>query len=415
MQPPPCPTPLSRPVLRALGLLALAGLALMPAIPAGAELNTAPPNAQGQVPAFPGQTRAPEITTPLPIRAELVVAGLEHPWGMALLPDGGWLITERPGRLRLLREGRLSAPIGGVPAVDARRQGGLLDVIADPDFARSRRIWFSFAEPRGGGRTSTSVATARLAPDATALEDLRVIFRQEPPWPSTLHYGSRLVLDGRGGLFVTTGERGLPQPRQLAQDLDTHLGKVLRIDPLTGAGLPGNPFFRGGGRPEIWSWGHRNIQSAALDGRGRLWTVEHGPQGGDELNLPRAGANHGWPLVTYGEDYDGTPIGQGVTAREGIAQPVYYWDPVIAPSGMAVYEGAMFPEMQGDLLIGGLKARSVVRLHLKGDRVAGEQHLVPGLGRIRDVAVAPDGAVMVLTDAPNGGLFRLSRGGRATN
>lgn len=387
----------------------LALLAALPAAPVLAELNQTPPNATNQRPAFPGQTRAAEIPGRLHMQRQTVITGLVHPWGMAQLPDGGLLITERPGRMRLLRDGHLSAPIRGLPAVSNRRQGGLLDVITAPDFARTRRLWFSFAEPGANGTTATAVATAILAQDDSTLEAVRVIFRQEPAWDSTLHYGSRLVLDRQGMLFVTTGERSLPKPRQLAQDVGTHLGKVLRIDPLTGKGAPGNPFAQGGGRPEIWSWGHRNIQAAALDGTGRLWTAEHGPRGGDELNLPQAGRNYGWPLITYGEDYSGRRIGKGLTQMPGMEQPVYYWDPVIAPSGMVFYDGPMFPELQGDALIGGLQAQALVRLRVDGDRVTGEQHLVPGIGRIRDVGVAPDGAILILLDARNGALIRLSR------
>lgn len=376
--------------------------------PALAELNDRPPNASGQSPAFPGQTRAPEIREQIPISRIPLIRGLSDPWGMALLPDGGLLITERTGTLRLYRDGQLSQPIQGMPDVDARGQGGLLDVAVAPDFASTRQVWFSFSEPRGNGRNATAVGTGRLSADGTALEEMRVIFRQEPAWASTLHFGSRLVFDRQGQLFVTTGERSRPEPRQLAQDLGTHLGKVLRIDPATGAAAPGNPFTEGQARPEIWSWGHRNIQAAALDAQGRLWTVEHGPQGGDELNLPQAGRNYGWPVITYGQDYSGGPIGQGITRREGMEQPVYYWDPVIAPSGMVFYRGAMFPELEGDALIGGLQAGAVVRLRIEGDRVTGEQRLLEGIGRVRDIELAPDGALLILTDG--GELIRLARG-----
>lgn len=381
----------------------LAGLTAAPAL---AELNQRPPNATGQQPAFPGQTRAPELTDGVTLRAQAVVSNLDHPWGLALLPDGGWLITERPGRLRLLQGGTLSAPIRNLPKVDARGQGGLLDVAVAPDFAQSRQIWLSFSEPREQGKNATAVVSATLSADGTALENLRVIFRQQPAWASDKHFGARIVPDGQGGLFVTTGERSVPAARQLAQDVNTHLGKVLHIDARTGAGLPGNPFAQGGGQPEIWSWGHRNVQAAALDSQGRLWTVEHGAKGGDELNRPQAGRNYGWPVITYGEDYSGRPIGQGLTRAKGMEQPVYYWDPVIAPSGMVVYEGSLVPQMRGDILIGGLQAGAVVRLKLQGDRVVGEQHLAPGIGRTRAIAEAPDGALMVLTD--EGRLMRLA-------
>lgn len=386
---------------------AIALVAVLAATPALAQVNQAPPNAPNQKPAFENQTRAPELSDGVAVRQQVVIRGLDSPWGLALLPDGAWLITEKPGRMRLFADGALSEPLKGLPKVDARGQGGLLDVAVAPDFAQSRRVWFSYAEPREGGKNGTAVATGTLSADGTALEGVEVIFRQDPAWASDKHFGSRIVPDGRGGIFVTTGERSVIDARPLAQDVNTHLGKVLHIDGKTGAPLSGNPFAQGGGKPEIWSWGHRNIQSAALDGQGRLWTVEHGAKGGDELNRPEAGKNYGWPVITYGVEYSGKTIGKGLTQAEGMEQPVYYWDPVIAPSGMAIYDGAMFPEMRGDILIGGLKSASVVRLKLQGDRVAGEQHLAQGIGRVRDVAVAPDGALMVLTD--EGALVRLER------
>ncbi|ATQ54967.1 PQQ-dependent sugar dehydrogenase [Paracoccus yeei] len=386
---------------------AIALVAVLAATPALAQVNQAPPNAPNQKPAFENQTRAPELSDGVAVRQQVVIRGLDSPWGLALLPDGAWLITEKPGRMRLYADGALSEPLKGLPKVDARGQGGLLDVAVAPDFAQSRRVWFSYAEPREGGKNGTAVATGTLSADGTALEGVEVIFRQDPAWASDKHFGSRIVPDGRGGIFVTTGERSVIDARPLAQDVNTHLGKVLHIDGKTGAPLSGNPFAQGGGKPEIWSWGHRNIQSAALDGQGRLWTVEHGAKGGDELNRPEAGKNYGWPVITYGVEYSGKTIGKGLTQAEGMEQPVYYWDPVIAPSGMAIYDGAMFPEMRGDILIGGLKSASVVRLKLQGDRVAGEQHLAQGIGRVRDVAVAPDGALMVLTD--EGALVRLAR------
>lgn len=386
---------------------AIALVAVLAATPALAQVNQAPPNAPNQKPAFENQTRAPELSDGVAVRQQVVIRGLDSPWGLALLPDGAWLITEKPGRMRLFADGALSEPLKGLPKVDARGQGGLLDVAVAPDFAQSRRVWFSYAEPREGGKNGTAVATGTLSADGTALEGVEVIFRQDPAWASDKHFGSRIVPDGRGGIFVTTGERSVIDARPLAQDVNTHLGKVLHIDGKTGAPLSGNPFAQGGGKPEIWSWGHRNIQSAALDGQGRLWTVEHGAKGGDELNRPEAGKNYGWPVITYGVEYSGKTIGKGLTQAEGMEQPVYYWDPVIAPSGMAIYDGAMFPEMRGDILIGGLKSASVVRLKLQGDRVAGEQHLAQGIGRVRDVAVASDGALMVLTD--EGALVRLAR------
>lgn len=368
------------------------------------DFNDAPPNAPDQSPAFEGQTRAPVLEAE-PLARQVIASGLDSPWGMAELPSSDWLVTERPGRLRRITpSGAVSAPISGLPQVDSRRQGGLLDVVTGPDFATSRRIWISYAEPRGDGTTGTAVATGQLSADGTALTGTAVIFRQQPGWDSTLHYGSRLVFDRDGALFVTTGERSLPAPRQLAQDPATHLGKVLRIAPLGGPAM-GNPALPGA-VPELWSLGHRNIQGAALSPRGELWTVEHGPRGGDELNRPEAGRNYGWPVITYGLDYSGAPIGAGLTRAEGMEQPLYYWDPVIAPSGMVFYDGALFPGWRGSLLIGGLASKALVRLTLDGTRVTGEARYLQGMDRIRDVAVDRDGAVMILTDG--GQMMRLT-------
>ncbi|RQP05846.1 MAG: PQQ-dependent sugar dehydrogenase [Paracoccus sp. BP8] len=392
-------------------LAAAALLALAAGLPARADFNDTPPNAPDQSPAFDGQTRAPVIAGALRLSRTTLVEDLRHPWGMALLPDGALLLTERAGALRLYRDGQLSPPIQGLPEVDAQIQGGLLDVAVAADFASTRQVWLSFSEPRGERQSATAVATGRLSQDGSRLEEVRVIFRQEPAVESPLHFGSRLVFSADGYLFVTTGERAIPPEEPVAQDLQNHLGKVLRLDPATGEPAPGNPFSAPEAQPEIWSYGHRNIQAAALDPQDRLWTVEHGPMGGDELNRPEAGRNYGWPVISYGLTYDGGPIGAGLTAQDGMEQPVYYWDPVIAPSGMAFYDGPMFPEWQGDALIGGLRAEAVVRLKIEGDRVTGEQRLAAGLGRIRDIEVAPDGALLVLIDDDPGALIRLARRG----
>ena len=369
--------------------------------------NDAPPNAPDQRPAFAEQTRAPVIEDTLSLSREVVVQGLENPWGMDQLPSGGWLVTERPGRLRIVSpDGTLSDPVSGLPEVDARRQGGLLDVLVASDFADTRRVWWSYAEPRGDGTNGTSVATGILSEDGSTMEQTEVIFRQEPAWASTAHFGSRLVRGPDGALFVTLGERSLPEPRQLAQDVSTHIGKVVRIAPMGGA-AEGNPEIEGG-LPEIWSYGHRNVQAAALGPDGDLWAIEHGARGGDELNHVLPGRNYGWPVITYGEDYSGRPIGDGTTSTEGMEQPVYYWDPVIAPSGMAFYEGDLFPDWQGSILVGGLAGQALVRLELEDDRVTGEARYLQGQGRVRDVAVADDGAVMILTDSANGALLRLT-------
>ncbi|WP_103173103.1 PQQ-dependent sugar dehydrogenase [Paracoccus sp. SY] len=371
------------------------------------DFNAAPPNAPDQQPAFENQTRAPVLAGDVALNQTVIADGLDHPWGLAELPDGSWLVTERAGNLRLVgADGILSDPIGGLPELDTRDQGGLLDVTVADDFADTRRVWISFAQPREDGKTATAVATGTLSPDNSTLEGTEVIWQQQPAWDSTKHYGSVLIHDGQGGLFVTTGERSVPDARVYSQNVTTTLGKVVRIDPETGAPM-GDPGVAEA-LPEIWSWGHRNIQGAALDGQGRLWTIEHGPKGGDELNLPQAGRNYGWPRVTYGVEYSGDPVEEGVTQMEGTEQPVYYWDPVIAPGQMTFYDGEMFPDWQGDLLIGGMKSNDLVRLELDGDRVTGEARHLQGIGRVREVEVARDGALMLLTDEDNGRLIRVT-------
>nr|WP_319485640.1 PQQ-dependent sugar dehydrogenase [uncultured Cohaesibacter sp.] len=389
--------------LLAVGLIAGTSPAL------AQSFNAAPPNAERQQPAFAGQTRAPILADSITLERTVIARGLDHPWGMDQLPDGRWLVTERSGTLRIVgADGSKSRAIAGLPEVDARQQGGLLDVTIRDDFTSSRRVWWSYAEPRGNGTNATAVATGTLSSDEQRMENVEVIFQQQPAWRSANHFGSRLVFDKTGALFVTTGERYYEASRQLAQDLGTTLGKVVRITPMGGAAA-GNPELPGG-LPKIWSYGHRNIQSAALGPDGTLWTVEHGPKGGDELNHPQAGRNYGWPIIAYGENYSGTPVGEGLTAKDGMEQPVYYWDPVIAPSGMVFYDGAMFPEWQGDALIGGLASRALVRLKLDGEKVTGEARYLEGRSRIRDVDVdATDGSIIILTDAANGTLTRLTR------
>ena len=373
-------------------------------------VESEPANAPDQEPAFEGQTRAPQVTADVAFEVEKVAGGLEHPWSLAFLPDGAMLVTERPGRLRIVAaDGTLSEPVAGLPQVDARDQGGLLDVALDPSFPDNARIYWSYAEPRDGGN-GTAVARGRLVRDgAPRLEEVEVIWRMTPTLDSTKHFGSRLVFARDGALFVTTGERSILPGRRQAQQLDSAFGKVIRIQP-DGKVPEGNPLVgREGALPEIWSWGHRNIQSAALHPEsGALWTVEHGARGGDELNIAEAGKDYGWPTITYGIEYKGGPIGEGVTQKEGMEQPIYYWDPVIAPSGMAFYDGDRFPAWKGSLFVGALAGTALVRLTLDGDRVTGEERLLTDRGkRIRDVRVGPDGAVYVLTDEPAGELLRL--------
>lgn len=340
------------------------------------------------------------------LRVTSVAAGLEHPWGMAFLPDRTIVVTERPGRMRIVdMQGSVSAPLKGVPKVAAVGQGGLLDIAIAPDFVQSRWVYFSYAEARDGGN-GTSIARAKLGKDE--LTNLEVIFRQQPAVDSPGHFGSRLVFARDGSLFVTLGERQAKHFTIRAQDLETHFGKIVRIKP-TGGAAADNPFLTvPGAQPEIWSYGHRNVQGAALHPEtGELWTTEHGPKGGDELNRSQAGANYGWPLVTYGVAYSGDKIGVG-EQRVGIEPPVHYWVPSIATTGLAFYNGDRFPKWQGQLFAGGLYGM-VVRLQLVDNRVVHEERMLTELKqRIRDVRVGPDGLLYVLTDSPRGALLSVS-------
>ena len=371
-------------------------------------IETRPPNAADQTPAFPGQTRACGVRSNVAFDVQVLARGLEHPWAVEPLPDGSMLVTERPGRMRLVSAtGEVGEPIQGLPRVEARGQGGLLDVAPSPNFARDRTIFWSYAEPRDGGN-GTAVARGVLSADGRRVDQVRVIFRALPSYDNTAHFGSRLAFAPDGTLFITTGDRYDTPMRLHAQNPDNHLGKVLRILP-DGSALADNPDWQAAdARPEVYTLGHRNVQAAAVDPSGRLWIVEHGPRGGDELNLIEPGLNYGWPLVTYGEEYSGEPIADAVTQRPGFEQPVYYWDPVIAPSGAVWYTGSAFPEWQGSLFVGGLVAEALVRLELEGDRVTGEEHLLADRGqRIRDVRQGPDGALYVVTDETNGELWRV--------
>jgi glucose/arabinose dehydrogenase len=342
------------------------------------------------------------------VSVEKIAGPFEHPWSLAVLPDGAMLVTERPGRLRLVVDGvLLPKEVDGVPRVRASGQGGLLDVALDPDFTGNRLVYLAYSESGDGG-AGTAVARGRLARDGAAarLEDVEVIFRQVPKVGGSAHFGARLVFAPDGKLFIGLGER---QQRDRAQDLSTTLGKVVRIE-ADGTAPPDNPFVgRDGALPEIWSYGHRNIQAAALDpATGDLVTVEHGARGGDEVNRPEAGKNYGWPVITHGVDYSGEPIGIGRRAP-GMEQPVYQWTPSIAPSGMAFYTGAAFPEWNGDLFVGALRGELLVRLDVEDGRIVGEERMLEGaLGRIRDVRQAPDGSLLLLTDAGDGALWRLS-------
>jgi glucose/arabinose dehydrogenase len=355
------------------------------------------------------QAQAPRSPTPASVKGvvdvQIIAKGLEHPWSLAFLPDKRMLVTERPGRLRVVEpDGRVSEPLTGVPQVYASGQGGLLDVALSPTFDKDRLVYLSFAESGEGG-AATAVTHGRLG--ERGLENTQVIWRQQPKVSGSNHWGSRIVFRPDGTLFVTLGERF--NYSGSAQDLSTTLGKIVRINP-DGSAPRDNPFVnRGGARPEIWSYGHRNVQAAALHPEtGRLWTVEHGARGGDELNHPEAGKNYGWPVISYGTHYSFLKIGEG-TAKPGMEQPVYYWDPVIAPSGMVVYTGDLFAGWKDNILIGSLTPGLLVRLVMKDGKVAQEERYLGDLReRIRDVRQASDGSLYLLTDARNGQILRLT-------
>jgi aldose sugar dehydrogenase len=394
------------------GLLGMIGVTFATAAAAaqGQGVDTRPPNGREQTPAFPGQTDAPERKSNVAFDVATVAEGLENPWALAFLPNGQMLVTERPGRLRIVSaDGKLSEAVTGLPAVDARGQGGLLDVVLDPQFASNRLIYWSYAEPRDSGVNNTAVARGKLVEGtAPRVENVQVIYHQQPSLASRMHYGSRLVFARDGKLFVTQGERSITEGRMQAQRMDGLLGKIVRINP-DGTIPKDNPFVgRDGVRPEIWSSGHRNSQAAALHPTtGELWEVEHGTRGGDEINIVRKGKDYGWPTIAYGIEYAGGPITGNATAQPGMEQPIYYWDPVIAPSGMAFYTGNLFPAWKGNLFVGGHGTSDLVRLELDGEKVVGEERLLtdlqPKREKIRDVRQGPDGALYVVADDPKAG------------
>jgi glucose/arabinose dehydrogenase len=398
-----------------------ATLAVLASVNAGAQTPSAPqpgvdprpPEAKGQTPAFVGQTRAPEQKANVVFDVVTVAEGLDRPWGLAFLPGGKMLVTEKPGRMRIVgADGKLSEPVAGLPAVDPRGQGGLLDVTLDPAFASNRLIYWSYAEPRENGLNNSAVARGRLVDEAAPrVENVQVIFHQVPSLNSQLHYGGRLVWARDGKLFVTLGERSTTEGRMQAQRMDGLLGKIVRLN-SDGSVPKDNPFVgKEGVRPEIWSLGHRNVEAAALHPTtGELWETEHGARGGDEINIARKGKDYGWPTITYGIEYAGGPITGNITAKPGMEQPLYYWDPVIAPSGMVFYTGTAFPAWKGSLFIGGLASTSLVRLTLDGERVVGEERLLTDMQpreRVRDVRQGPDGLLYLLTDNSKGRILKL--------
>lgn len=373
-------------------------VALMP-VAAFAEVEQGPPNADFE-PFFPEQTRAAALPA-TDVTVEIFAAGLVRPWGIAGLGDGRWLVTEKPGDLRVIfADGSLSAPVAGVPEVASARQGGLLDV-AYADGV----VFLTYAKALDGGYV-TAAARGVLVEEGGAfrLEEVRDIFVQAPVSEFAMHYGARIVPDG-DFVWITTGEHSNAAERVRAQDVGTTYGVVARVYP-DGSVPEDNPFVGADGIDTIWSFGHRNIQGATIGPDGGLWTVEHGPRGGDELNRPEAGLNYGWPVISYGINYSGTDVGEGLAVREGMEQPVYYWDPVIAPGGMAFYEGDLF-DWQGDLLIGSLNPGALVRLRMEDGLVVGEERVITDQGRIRDVEVMPDGSVLLLVDADPGAVLRV--------
>jgi glucose/arabinose dehydrogenase len=405
--------------------LRLAALVSTAAIAAGLSVvavaqppaETRDPNKAGHKPAFSGQTRAPALTTDTQYEVkEVVASGLASPWSVEFLPGGKFLITERlAGQFRIAgADGKLSPPIkDGVPAVVALGQGGLLDAALDPNFATNKTIYWSYAEPKSDGTNNTAVAKGVLVDGAQPkLEKVQVIWRQTPALQSNLHFGSRLVFAKDGTLFVTLGERSVRPGRMQSQDLQSGLGKIVRIN--TDGSIPkDNPFNsqKSNALPEIWSYGHRNVQGAFLHPvTGELWELEHGPQGGDEINIARKGKDYGWPTITYGVEYGGahTKIGDGA-AKAGMEQPLYYWDPVIAPGGLAYYNADLFPKWKGSVFAAGLNPSFVARLTVDGEKVTGEERFKfsDRNERYRDINVGPDGAIYLLTDGPNARLLKV--------
>ena len=370
-----------------------------------------PPNAPDQKPATAGQTRAPEKKLGVAFKVVPVADGVQNPWSLAFLPGGKMLVTERPGRLRVVgSDGSKSEPVAGLPAVDARGQGGLLDVVLDPAFAKNNLIYWSYAEPREGGVNNTAVARGTFVDGpAPRVDNVQVIFHQTPSLDSSYHFGSRLVWGRDGTLFITMGDRSVTEGRMQAQRMDGLLGKIARIN-ADGSVPKDNPFVnRYGMAGAMWSLGHRNIQSAALHpATGELWEVEHGTRGGDEINIARKGLDYGWPTIAYGIEYRGGRITGGDTARSGMEQPLYYWDPIIGPSGMAFYTGNLFPAWKGSLFVGGHGTRDLVRLSIEGEKVTGEERLLADRkDAVRDVRQGPDGALYIVTDGAQGRVYKL--------
>jgi len=370
-----------------------------------APVETKQPNSDYK-PAFAGQTRISGVKTSAPYKVSVLTSSLSAPWGIAALPDGRFLVTEKAGKLRIVTaSGTIGEPISGVPQVNASGQGGLLGICLDPDFASNRMIYWSFSQPGN----ITAIAKAKLSADERTLEGVMVIYRATPLYNGSNHYGGRVVFDRNGNLLASTGERSDLVTRPQAQSLESGLGKVVRIT-KDGSPVAGNPFAsQAGARPEIYSYGHRNPQGLAIHPEtGDLWESEHGPRGGDEVNRVQAGANYGWPTITYGIEYSGQRVGEGIQQKEGLMQPVYYWDPVISPSGMTFYSGDRIPEWRNNLFIGALSGMHIVRLVIEKDKVVGEERLLENeKQRFRDVTQGSDGALYAVTD--QGRLYRIDK------
>ncbi len=373
-----------------------------------APVETKSPNTNYK-PAFAGQTRIAGVKTKTAYEGKVIGSGLKSPWAVISLPDGRLLINEKSGTMRIATTaGEISPAITGLPAVNSRGQGGLLGLVLDPSFATNRTIFWTFSEDVEGG-SLTSVAKGRLSDDEKTIENATVIYRATPAYKGAAHYGSRILFDKTGNIIFSTGERSDKETRPQAQDLKSGLGKIIRITP-DGKPAPGNPFIdNANARPEFYSYGHRNVQSLAFHPiTGDLWEAEFGPRGGDELNLIQPGKNYGWPVITYGIEYSGGSIGDVIQQKEGMEQPVYYWDPVLSPSGMTFYSGDAIPEWKNNLFIGGLSSTHIARLVIENNKVVGEERILPGVGeRFRDVTQGMDGALYAVTDG--GKLYRIGK------
>lgn len=371
-------------------------------------VETKSPNSDYK-PAFTGQTRITAVKTATPYEGKVLTSDLKSPWGIAVLPDGRLLITEKAGTMRIATTaGKLSEPITGIPPVKFSGQGGLLGVTIDPQFASNRMVYWTFSEARPDGNL-TAVAKGKLSADEKRIEGASVIYRATPAHNSTLHYGGRILFDKTGNLFVSTGERSDMETRPLAQSKNAALGKVLRID-KNGQPAAGNPFAgQAGVRTEIYSYGHRNVQGLTINPQtGDLWESEFGPRGGDEINLIKPGNNYGWPAITYGIEYSGEKVGPGKTQQSGMEQPIYYWDPVVSPSGITFYYGSNMPEWKGNLFVSGLSSSHIARLVIRNNKVVGEERLLDKEGqRFRDIVVGKDGALYSITDG--GRLYRIGK------